>query len=210
MLRKGRWILFAALAISIGLYPILYFILDRKFGLLSSKNDVLLANIFWNTAFYIHIVTGGLAMLIGWIQFSTRIRNANLTLHKQVGKIYVISALFGGLSGIYIGFYATGGLIPSLGFVGLGIVWFLSTLDAYLKIKNGNITGHEIMMIYSYAACFAAVTLRIWLPLLIILFGDFIVAYSIVAWLCWVPNIVVAYLITRTKLKKVISIRMNP
>ena len=48
-------------------------------------------------------------------------------------------------------------------------------------------------MIYSYAACFAAVTLRIWLPLLIVSLGDFITAYRIVAWLCWVPNLMVAY-----------------
>ena len=52
-------------------------------------------------------------------------------------------------------------------------------------------------MIYSYAACFAAVTLRIWLPILLKIFGDFIIAYSIVAWLCWVPNIIVANLIVR-------------
>lgn len=38
---------------------------------------------------------------------------------------------------------------------------------------------------------------RVWLPLLIMAFGDFIVAYSIVAWLCWVPNLLVANFIVR-------------
>jgi len=52
-------------------------------------------------------------------------------------------------------------------------------------------------MIYSYAACFAAVTLRIWLPLLTMIYGDFVKAYVIVAWLCWIPNIIVAGVITR-------------
>ena len=46
------------------------------------------------------------------------------------------------------------------------------------------------MMIYSYAACFAAVTLRIWLPMLSALIGDFVIAYRIIAWLCWIPNII--------------------
>ena len=55
-------------------------------------------------------------------------------------------------------------------------------------------------MIYSYAACFAAVTLRLWLPLLVFLFGDFIKAYVLVSWLCWVPNIIVAYFIQRSVL----------
>ncbi len=56
-----------------------------------------------------------------------------------------------------------------------------------------------IYSIYSYAASFAAVTLRIWLPLLTIAFQDFVVAYRIVAWLCWVPNIAFAYFWVRRK-----------
>ena len=41
-----------------------------------------------------------------------------------------------------------------------------------------------------FALIFAAVMLRIELPLLIIWFqGDFTPAYRIVAWLCWVPNL---------------------
>jgi hypothetical protein len=45
--------------------------------------------------------------------------------------------------------------------------------------------------VYSYAACFAGVTLRIWLPLLIVAFG-FSKAYPAVAWLCWIPNLIFA------------------
>jgi len=54
-------------------------------------------------------------------------------------------------------------------------------------------------MIYSYAECFAAVTLRIWLPLLTLVLGEFLTAYRIVAWLCWVPNILFAYIWGRRK-----------
>jgi hypothetical protein len=35
--------------------------------------------------------------------------------------------------------------------------------------------------------------LRVWMPLLILVFGEFLIAYKIVAWLCWVPNLVFAY-----------------
>jgi hypothetical protein len=49
-------------------------------------------------------------------------------------------------------------------------------------------------MVYSYAMCFAAVTLRIWLPLLLLIFGDFETSYRIVAWLCWLPNLLFAYI----------------
>ncbi len=197
MIKKGIWILLVALAIVIGLYPSIYFLVDREFGLLSSKSAELLANTFWNIAFYTHIILGGIALLIGWTQFSPKMRIRNLALHKQIGKIYMISVLLSSITGIYIGFFATGGLVCSLGFIGLGITWFYTTLKAYLYVKNKQIEQHQKMMIYSYAACFAAVTLRIWLPLLTMIYGDFIKAYIIVAWLCWIPNLIVASLLTR-------------
>jgi hypothetical protein len=197
MTRKVLWILLVVLAIVIGLYPGIYFIIDRKFGLLSSKSIELLTNTFWNIGFYTHILLGGLALLIGWTQFSSKIRDNNITLHKRIGKLYVISVFLSSIAGICIGFFATGGIPSSLGFICLGVIWFSTTVMAYINIKNRQIVKHQKMMVYSYAACFAAVTLRIWLPLLIIIFGNFITAYTIVAWLCWVPNLFVANLITR-------------
>jgi len=199
MLKRILWILFAALAIIIGLYPGVYFIFDRKFGLLASKDDALLNNIFWNTAFYIHIVFGGIALLVGWVQFSNKLRAKNLSLHRTIGKVYVMGVLLSSIAGIYVALFATGGIITSLGFLSLGVIWFWTTLTAYFSIRKGKLKQHENSMIYSYAACFAAVTLRVWLPLLVMIFKDFITAYTIVAWLCWVPNLVVATLIVRER-----------
>jgi uncharacterized membrane protein len=197
MIRKVLWILMVSLAFIIGFYPIIYFLIDRKFGLLGSKSDELLANIVWNTGFYTHIIFGGLALLIGWMQFSPRLRINIITLHRQIGKIYLIAVFFSSIASIYIGFYATGGLISCLGFICLGIIWFYTTLKAYVYIKNKRVEQHRKLMIYSYAACFADVTLRIWLPFLQTIFGDFDTAYRIVAWLCWIPNLIVASIIAR-------------
>ncbi|MFD2583062.1 DUF2306 domain-containing protein [Pedobacter vanadiisoli] len=199
MVKKGLWVLFAILATLIGLYPIIYFLVDRKFGLLNSKSVELLANTFWNIGFYTHIIFGGIALLTGWTQFSPKMRNRRMALHRKLGKVYVIAVLLSALAGIYIGFFATGGLISSTGFICLGIIWFYTTLKAYLYIKRGEIEKHQKAMVYSYAACFAAVTLRIWLPILTMLYGNFSKAYLVVAWLSWVPNLLVAYLLTRKK-----------
>jgi hypothetical protein len=56
-------------------------------------------------------------------------------------------------------------------------------------------------MIRSYSLMFAAPTLRLWLPLLIIAYqGEFRPAYLWVAWVCWVPNLLVAeWYIRRTR-----------
>ena len=197
MLKKGLWLLFGILAILVGLYPGIYLLHDKKFGLLTSKSDELLANTLWNMGFYTHIFLGGLALLIGWTQFIPAIRKNYVKVHRTIGKIYVSAVLLSATAGICIGFFASGGLIPSLGFICLGITWFYSTLRAYLLIRKGFVQNHQHWMIFSYAACFGAVTLRIWLPFLMMYFGDFQTAYSIVAWLSWIPNMVVAYFITR-------------
>ncbi len=197
MAQKIFKIIIALLAIVIGLYPTLYFFNERTFGLLSTKPGELLANTAWNIGFYIHIILGGVALLIGWLQFNIKLRQRNLSIHRMVGKIYVTCVLLSSLAGIGIGFFATGGLIAAAGFICLGIVWFTTTVFAYLTISKRQVEQHRRLMIYSYAACFAAVTLRIWLPLLTMLFGDFIIAYSVVAWVSWVPNILVAAFIAR-------------
>lgn len=187
----------ALMATLVGLYPFIYFLIDRKFGLLQSKNDALLSNILWNTGFYTHITLGGLALLIGWTQFVVKLRTKSILLHRNIGKVYIISSLLSAVAGLYIALFATGGMIASLGFICLGVIWVYSTLRAYIEIKQGRVDKHQQMMIYSYAACFSAVTLRIYLPILILSFQDFMKAYLIVAWLCWMPNIIVAYLLAR-------------
>lgn len=197
MVKKIFKIIIALMATFVGLYPFIYFFVNRKFGLLQSKSEILLSNVFWNTAFYTHITLGGIALLIGWAQFNVKLRTNKLKLHRQIGKVYVTAALFSSFAGMYIALFATGGIIASLGFICLGIIWFSTTLMAYLNIKKRKINEHQTMMTYSYAACFAAVTLRIYLPLLTNLFHDFTKAYLLVAWLSWIPNMIVAYFIVR-------------
>lgn len=196
---KVAWAVFAILAVVIGLYPALYFFIDREFGLLASKEDALLSNLFWNIGFYGHILFGGLALLVGWVQFNKKWRNANLKRHRTIGKIYIISALISGVCAIYIALYATGGIISTLGFMSLGVLWLFFTSRAYLAVRKRDLQLHQGFMIYSYAACFAAVTLRVWLPLLTIIFHDFTMAYRIVAWLCWVPNMIFAFFWVRRR-----------
>ena len=179
----------------------MYFIIDRNFGLLSTKTEALLNNTFWNIGFYGHIIPGGLALFIGWTQFSNSLRTKYPSTHQAIGKIYIISVIISGLCGLAIAQVATGGLVSILGFSSLAIIWLSTTVLAFKAIKKRQIELHQKLMIFSYAACFAAVTLRIWLPLLTNLFGSFYKAYPIVAWISWVPNIMIAQLLVN-RLKK--------
>ncbi|GGE42023.1 putative membrane protein DUF2306 [Pedobacter psychrotolerans] len=202
MKKKIFWVLFGFFSITIGLYPLKYFLINGKVGILNAKPEWLLSHVVWYIAFYIHIVLGGVSLLVGWLQFSTKLRLRNVKIHRCIGKIYVVSALFSSFSGSYIALFADGGFWSSLGFSCLGIIWFFTTLMAYLTIWNQQIVKHQVLMTYSYAACFAAVTLRIWLPILILIIGNYNTAYIIVAWLSWIPNLLVAYLITNKLTRK--------
>lgn len=183
------------MCVLVGLYPIIYFLVDRHFGLLSTKTQALLSDQIWNVGFYGHIVFGGIALLIGWTQFSSKLRLARAELHRKLGKAYIICVLLSGTCGVYIAQFATGGVSNVLGFSLSGIIWLFTTLYAFKAILNGVLHQHQILMTYSYAVCFSAVTLRIWLPTLTAAFGSFETAYLIVGWLSWVPNLVVAYFI---------------
>ena len=197
-LKNLPWIPFAFFAIAIGLYPLTYYLVDmHNKGLFSSKPKELLDNRVWYTAFYIHITFGGIAMLTGWTQFSKRLRDKYLNTHRLVGKIYVISVLFSSCAGLFIAFFATGGIISVMGFGSLALLWLITVIKAYTSIRRLDINEHKKWMIRNYALTFAAVTLRVYLPLLIKFGfnGDFIPAYHLVSWLCWVPNIIVAELI---------------
>ncbi len=201
---KITWFIFAFLAVGVSFYPGLYIyhaFQEGEFAVRLSKSAELLSSNLWNIGFYGHITFGGVALLTGWSQFSKKLRAKRLPLHRNLGKVYVICAIVSGICGVYIGFYATGGWVTSLGFILLGLTWLFTTLKAYTSIRKGNIQQHQVMMIYSYAACFAAVTLRLWLPFLqfVIFDGAFLPAYKIVAWLCWVPNLLVAYYLVKRR-----------
>jgi len=195
IINKSVWVIFAGLCLAIGSYPVIYFLIDPNFGLLSTKSAELLNDQLWNISFYGHITFGGVALLIGWMQFSKKLRSKRIGLHRTIGKIYVLAVLISGIGGIYIAQFATGGISNVIGFSLSGIIWLTTTGLAYNAVRKGNIDLHSKLMIYSYAVCFSAVTLRIWLPMLTSLTGEFTTAYLIVGWLSWVPNLVVAYFI---------------
>jgi hypothetical protein len=55
-------------------------------------------------------------------------------------------------------------------------------------------------MIRNYALTFAGVMLRLWMPILVSLGVEFLAAYTVVAWLCWIPNLlVVEWMIRRRR-----------
>jgi uncharacterized membrane protein len=137
---------------------------------------------------YPHTLFGSLALGLGALQFNRWILLRHRALHRALGTIYVISSVILGLAGLYMSFYSYGGLVTHLGFGALAVLLLWTTGRAYLAARARTITTHRQWMLRSYALLFAAVTLRVEMPLLIMALRDFTPAYQVVSWLSWVPN----------------------
>lgn len=196
-MKKFLFIIICVFALIIGMYPLIYLFVEHKYTFLRSKPLEVLQNQIWKLAFFAHIAFGGISLFIGWRQFGSKFRNKHLHLHRIIGKSYVVSVLISSISAIYMGMHANGGVVACIGFIGLGLIWLMTTSMAVVQIRKGNVVKHQKMMIYSYACTFAAVTLRIWLPVLENITHDPNNSYLIVAWLAWVPNLLVAYFINK-------------
>lgn len=141
---------------------------------------------------YGHVLFGGIALALGPFQFRRNLLLRNRPLHRRVGVAYVITSALTGVSGMYMAVYSHAGAITHLGFGLLGFLTFVTALKPYFHIRAREVAPHREWMIRNYALLFAAVTLRIELPLLMIGLGSFEPAYRMVSWLCWVPNLLAA------------------
>ncbi len=135
-----------------------------------------------------HTMGGAVAALIGPFQLITKIRTTWPRVHVWMGRTYLTAVLAGALGGLYFAPNSTAGTLGSIGFTTLAIFWLYSGAQAYIAIRRGNVQAHRCWMLRNYALTFAAATLRIQLPLLIIGGLAFPAAYTMVAWSSWVPN----------------------
>ncbi len=147
-----------------------------------------------------HTLFGPVALVLGLVNLLPAMRRRQRwAAHRIVGRVYMISALALGGAGLSLAFHAAGGAFARLGFCLLAVGTLGTVIRAYLAIRSGDVKRHREWILRNYALIFGAVTLRIWLPVLIIAYqGEFLPAYRWVAWLSWVPNVLwVEWLIRR-------------
>lgn len=139
----------------------------------------------------LHLAGGLVAIITGAFQVNSRLRSKYLPAHRWIGRLYLAAVIVGSVSGFTLAANSSGGLVAHIGFGMLASCWLFTTLNAYRYIRAGDITTHRAWMLRSYALTFAAVTLRIHLPLLQLAGYRFDVAYPVVSWIAWVPNLLI-------------------
>tara|TARA_R110002124_G_scaffold17329_4_gene72621 strand:- start:797 stop:1444 length:648 start_codon:yes stop_codon:yes gene_type:complete len=151
----------------------------------------------WPVAVMAHVGGGVTALALGSFQLVTR-RGARRVWHRWAGRTYVIACLVGAVSGFWLALHASAGPIATAGFGGLAIAWFGTTTMGWRLAVAGQYAAHRRWMIRSLALTFAAVTLRLMLPMIPLTGLAFVEGYRAISFLCWIPNLVLAELWIQT------------
>jgi uncharacterized membrane protein len=104
-----------------------------------------------------HTLAGIFALLIGPINFSSRIRQRYLKLHRVLGRIYVVSVFVGSFTGIALAAGRPG--LP--GTTMQAAAWMVCTTAAFITARNRQIVQHRQWMARSYAVTFTFVSSRV-------------------------------------------------
>jgi uncharacterized membrane protein len=104
-----------------------------------------------------HALAGTFALLIGPINFSSRIRERYLKLHRVLGYIYVASVFVGSFTGIALAAGRPG--LPGTSMQ--AAAWMVCTTAAFVAARNRQITVHRQWMARSYAVTFTFVSSRV-------------------------------------------------
>ena len=155
----------------------------------------------------VHASFGGLALLLSPLRFIRRIRTRAPRVHRVIGRIALASIALAGLAGLALAPFSLAGTVGVVGFGMLAGCWLAFGAMAYRAIRQGDIAAHRCWAVRTFALTYAAVTLRLWVAVLVSgqvgMFDTaesvaFDRAYIVVPFLAWVPNVMVAEIYLRS------------
>lgn len=155
----------------------------------------------WRYSFNVHILFSIISLAAGLTQFSDYVIRRYKKLHRYFGYAYVIDVLLlAGPSGLIMAFYANGTVWAKSSFVILAFLWIIFTAIAYKKVMDRDFVSHRNWMIRSYALTLSAITLRLLALILPRFFHmEAFFEYTLIAWLSWTVNLVIAEAIIFSK-----------
>ena len=161
----------------------------------------ILGNLFAKPFLAIHVAGAATALLVGCFQFLPAIRRRR-SVHRWLGRTYALGCIVGGLAGFRLAMGTTAGVFAGVGFGLLAVCWIYATVQAWRFARERRFDEHRRWMIRSFAMTFAAVTLRLYLPIAPILGYDFMDGYRLTAWVSWIPNLILVELWMRAQAAK--------
>lgn len=98
---------------------------------------------------FAHGIPAALALVMGVFQFSSRLRQRHLQVHRVMGRIYVASVVIGAPAAVIVAFKLP---IPSLFMASLVQAggWVIATATALYCVRTGKIQQHKEWMMRGY------------------------------------------------------------
>jgi hypothetical protein len=142
-----------------------------------------------------HMLIAPIALLAGPLQFIPSLRSRHPQVHRVLGRIYVAACVLAGAGGLATALHASGGPIAGWGFGILAVCWIGTTLGAWRAAVRRQLELHQLLMRLSYAMTFAAVTLRLQIPLGLALgYASYSQMSVWLAYTSWIPNVAIVAL----------------
>lgn len=182
------WLVAVVASLSVAVALVSY----RCLGAAKGIPDQIQANVYLTPWLAIHAGAAATALLLGPAQFLASLRRRCPGVHRWTGRVYVAGCTVGGASGLLLAAGASTGRATTIGFGMLAIAWLGATTVAWYLAVQRRIPEHKRWMIRSFALTLAAVTLRLYLPLADALQLPPVGSYQAIAFLCWVPNLLLA------------------
>lgn len=159
-LRPKRWFSAKhAMFFVLGIMTLLVLYHDERFVLDHKSNSwKFFYPVRWKL--FVHGLGGATALVLGALQFSTRLRQRRPALHRLLGRFYIEGVLIAAPAAVYLSF--THGLRTlSVETAAQSSLWGLTTLIALLAARNRSFEVHKQWVMRSYAVTLIFVVSRI-------------------------------------------------
>lgn len=174
----------------------LFVLLTRERSLLDPASFLRLryAPVPW--LMFAHGIPAALALVLGVFQFSSRLRQRHLQVHRVLGRIYVASVVIGAPAAVIVALKLP---IPSLFMASLFQAggWIITTATALYCVRVGKIQQHKEWMMRGYPFAMAFVVNRAILSIPAVqamgVFAPITVVWSTNAVACFLPSYLIAW-----------------
>lgn len=117
-----------------------------------------------------HVMFASVAMVCAVAQIWPGLRRRRPVLHRNVGRVYVFSAIPAAVCAMVIGAATPFGPILAVSNVVLASLWLWFTVNGYLAARHRRFVAHRRHMVLSATLALSIITNRIWTPVLVITF----------------------------------------
>lgn len=113
---------------------------------------------------YLHILPGVVYLLGAPLQLSARFRNRDVSRHRRLGRVVLVSGAVSGVFAIAVGVVMSfGGAVEAVAATVFG-TWFLISLTlAFRAVRAVDIVAHRRWMIRAFAVGLGVGSIRLWI-----------------------------------------------